>query len=82
METTNLYEGFINSFVSIKCTDGCIIHGKTLSIDGYLNTAIEKALIYESGIDEPLELATVFVRGSNIEYIAANEGESDNKINE
>lgn len=69
-ETVNFYEKFINTLVSIKCTDGCTINGKTLSIDGYLNIALEKASIYDHGIDTPLELSTVFIRGSNIEYVA------------
>lgn len=73
METPSFYEKFINKCVSVKCSDGSIVHGKTLSIDGYLNMAIEKASIYENVDDLPVELATLFLKGSNIEYIATNE---------
>lgn len=64
------YETILNSNVKIKCNDGSTIHGKTLSIDGYLNIALEAVSVFEYGVQDPIFQTTAFVRGSNIEYIA------------
>lgn len=69
-DTCKFYDLISKSNVKIKSHDGSVYQGKTLSLDGYLNISLESVLFYEDGVQEPIFLSTIFVKGSNIEYIS------------
>ncbi|KAM0686032.1 hypothetical protein COBT_002750, partial [Conglomerata obtusa] len=48
------YEIVAKSYVKLKCLDGTVFQGKTLSLDGYLNIALESVCVYEFGVQEPI----------------------------
>ncbi|KAM0686048.1 hypothetical protein COBT_002733, partial [Conglomerata obtusa] len=54
------YEIVAQSYVKLKCLDGTVFQGKTLSLDGYLNIALESVCVYEFGVQEPITLSNVF----------------------
>ncbi|ELA47509.1 hypothetical protein VCUG_01041 [Vavraia culicis subsp. floridensis] len=66
----DLYKSFIRRRIKVKLNDNSSIEGDLISIDGYLNLALQHVLFYEEGIAEPFVFISCLVKGSNVDYIA------------
>ncbi|ELQ75826.1 putative Like-Sm ribonucleoprotein (LSM) domain protein [Trachipleistophora hominis] len=66
----DIYKSFIRKRIKIKLNDNSSIEGDLISIDGYLNLALQHVLLYEEGIGEPFVFRSCLVKGSNVECIA------------
>lgn len=67
---SDFYKAFISKRVKVKLNDNTIIKGELISIDGYLNLALQHVLFYEENIEEPFVYINCLVKGSNVDYIA------------
>jgi small nuclear ribonucleoprotein (snRNP)-like protein len=61
-------EEFIDSEVVVRSNSGCKIRGILIAIDGYLNVVVQNAEI--SSDPGQTRLTSMFMKGSNVEYIA------------
>lgn len=64
------YSKFIQKNIKIICGE-MIINGILISIDGYLNLALESVIIEHNS--EKVVMSSMFLKGSNVEYLIYNE---------
>lgn len=74
-KTQTFYAKFISQEVMLKTTENVTYRGKILSIDGYLNVALENVTIVN--VKDTMQIAggaekytSAFLKGSNIDYIS------------
>ncbi|EPR78750.1 u6 snRNA-associated sm-like protein lsm6 [Spraguea lophii 42_110] len=63
------YNNYISKRIKVKTIDGIEYIGRLISIDGYLNLALESVIVTNIEDIEPMVLNSVYVKGNNIEVI-------------
>lgn len=64
------YAKFVNKQVKVISAD-VTIKGRLISIDGYLNLALERAIVDTS--DKKDIMSSIFIKGSNVDCLILDE---------